>query len=238
MLASIHTCIHACILAHTNTCVHTHTHAYMHACRHAHILTSRAAYTYMPTCRHTFQNYKYQKHAHIHTYVRACILTCIHTSYTSTTSSTQERRKPPPQCSDVHRPGRAPSHWASHTRYQPPCIPPPSSAESADPHAHTRARRSSSLTSITAWKTCLKGCPFTARIALILKIVPYCGGNWPKVCIHMPNLRGLISPSLTMENELTRVSCLQPSAADRACATEAREGNTAFVHATDSAPPQ
>ena len=31
----------------------------------------------------------------------------------------------------------------------------------------------SSLTSITAWKTCLKGWPFTASTPLIRKIVPH-----------------------------------------------------------------
>lgn len=40
---------------------------------------------------------------------------------------------------------------------------------SSFPHGSASA---SSLTSITAWKTCLKGWFFTARIPFILKIVP------------------------------------------------------------------
>mmetsp|Transcript_6790 Transcript_6790/g.13709 ORF Transcript_6790/g.13709 Transcript_6790/m.13709 type:complete len:242 (+) Transcript_6790:388-1113(+) len=70
------------------------------------------------------------------------------------------------------------------------------------------AASSSSLTSITAWNTCLKGCPLTAMMAFILKIVPLSGGSWPNVCMNDDNFRGTISPSVTKAKEFTRVSCL------------------------------
>mmetsp|Transcript_17411 Transcript_17411/g.47891 ORF Transcript_17411/g.47891 Transcript_17411/m.47891 type:complete len:229 (-) Transcript_17411:282-968(-) len=73
------------------------------------------------------------------------------------------------------------------------------------PSAHGPAS-SSSLTSMTAWKTCLKGWSLMARIALILKMVPCSGFSCPNICIQAPSFLGVISPSLTMENELTRLS--------------------------------
>mmetsp|Transcript_25993 Transcript_25993/g.39508 ORF Transcript_25993/g.39508 Transcript_25993/m.39508 type:complete len:225 (-) Transcript_25993:66-740(-) len=65
----------------------------------------------------------------------------------------------------------------------------------------------SSETSITAWKTCLFGCPLIARMPLILKIVPLASGKVPKVCIQGPSFLGSISPSRTRAMEFTRLSC-------------------------------
>mmetsp|Transcript_24161 Transcript_24161/g.38561 ORF Transcript_24161/g.38561 Transcript_24161/m.38561 type:complete len:218 (-) Transcript_24161:1081-1734(-) len=66
---------------------------------------------------------------------------------------------------------------------------------------------SSSLASMTAWKTFLRGKPLSAKIAFILKILPFSGGSVHMSCIQKLKSRGIISPSFTIENELTHLSC-------------------------------